>query len=171
MDIQPDRPKVERFARFLERLRVAPPSCDFESAYRQLSDILNDVENTMTSIPYDPANWQTDGRMYPPQIESIRDVAGHPLVCRQSTTDPVTVRLRALRLSRGLTQAELAKRLHVNQAAVSKIESRTDLHLQTLREVITAMGGRLVVLARFPDGESELCFDDVGGFNRNAQTN
>jgi hypothetical protein len=28
----------------------------------------------MTSIPFDPANWQNDGRMDPPQMDSLRAV-------------------------------------------------------------------------------------------------
>ncbi|MFO0843741.1 MAG: hypothetical protein U0797_15330 [Gemmataceae bacterium] len=40
--------------------------------------MLTHVEDSMTSIPCNPANWRTDGRMYPPQQDSIRDVEGHP---------------------------------------------------------------------------------------------
>jgi hypothetical protein len=68
--------KAERFAEFLRRLGAAPAASDFDEAYRQLGDILNAVEDEMTSIPYDPASWQTDGRMYPPQMDSLRAVPG-----------------------------------------------------------------------------------------------
>jgi hypothetical protein len=36
----------------------------------------------MTSIPFNPDFWQTDGRMYPPQPDSIREVEGQPKVKR-----------------------------------------------------------------------------------------
>lgn len=82
------------------------------------------------------------------------------LLARARTRPPEAVRLRELRSARGLSQVELAKRLRVNQAAVSKLEKRSDLRLRTLREVVAAMGGELVIRARFPDGEKDLCFDD-----------
>ena len=54
---------------------------------------------------------------------------------------------RALRLS----QAELAQTLQVGQAAVAKLEKRTDMYVSTLRRFIEAMGGELEIVARFPD--------------------
>jgi DNA-binding transcriptional regulator YiaG len=54
---------------------------------------------------------------------------------------------RALKLS----QEELAETLHVGQAAVAKIEKRTDMYVSTLRRFIRAMGGELDIVARFPD--------------------
>ncbi len=77
-----DRPKSERFAAFLERLRSAPPASTLDEAYQQLCAILNEVEDLMTGIPYNPENWQTDGRMYPPQLDSMRDVPDRPAVRR-----------------------------------------------------------------------------------------
>ena len=44
-----------------------------------------------------------------------------------------------LRRARNLTQERLAKALRVNQAAVSKIERRTDMYLSTLENVIRAI--------------------------------
>ena len=52
-----DVPKAERFAEFLKRLGVAPAAADSDEAHRQLGDILNAVEDEMTSIPFDPTNW------------------------------------------------------------------------------------------------------------------
>ncbi len=42
--------------------------------------------------------------------------------------------------------------LNVNQAAVSKLERRTDMYVSTLREFVRAMGGELEITARFPEG-------------------
>ena len=72
----PEATKAERFAEFLRRLDAAPAASDFDEAYGQLSDILNAVENEMTMIPFDPSNWRNDGRMYPPQMDSLRTVPG-----------------------------------------------------------------------------------------------
>ena len=77
-----DAPKGVRFAEFLRRLEAAESVDSFEEAYCLLAATLNEVENELTSIPYDPANWQTDGRMYPPQMDNLRDVEGCPLVKR-----------------------------------------------------------------------------------------
>ncbi|MCE2884528.1 MAG: hypothetical protein LW806_06475, partial [Planctomycetaceae bacterium] len=38
------------------------------------------------------------------------------------------------------------------QASVSKIESAADMYLSTLRRYIEALGGELVVSAKFPEG-------------------
>ena len=45
----------------------------------------------------------------------------------------------------------MAKQLHIKQAAVSKLERRTDMYLSTLRSYIEAMGGKLEIIARFPN--------------------
>lgn len=60
--------------------------------------------------------------------------------------------LQDLRRARQLSQAAIAEVLHVSQARVSKLESRTDMYLSTLRSHIEAMGGTLDLVARFPEG-------------------
>jgi len=82
MDNIPDATKTERFEEFLRRLSIAAPASSFDEAFQQLSDILNAVEDEMTSIPFDPANWQNDGRMYPPQRDGLRTVPGRSDVRR-----------------------------------------------------------------------------------------
>jgi hypothetical protein len=59
--------------------------------------------------------------------------------------------LQALRKAIGKTQTAIAKRLKVGQDAVSKLETRSDMYISTLRGFIKAMGGELELVARFPD--------------------
>jgi DNA-binding Xre family transcriptional regulator len=94
-----------------------------------------------------------------PDLDTASRRVIHLLLAGARTTLPKAVRLRELRSTRGLSQVELARRLRINQAAVSKLEKRSDLRIRTLRDVIEAMGGELVIRARFPDGEKELRFD------------
>ena len=58
--------------------------------------------------------------------------------------------LRDLRKMSGLTQAQMAQRLDVVQAAVSKVESgRADIQVSTLQKYVEALGGSLRVNAAF----------------------
>lgn len=50
----------------------------------------------------------------------------------------------------------LAKALNINQAAVSKMERRTDMYISTLRDYIRAMGAELEIIATFPDGQVKI---------------
>jgi hypothetical protein len=59
--------------------------------------------------------------------------------------------LRQVREARARSQEAVAKKLHIKQAAVSKLERRTDMYLSTSRGHIEAMGGTLEIVARFPD--------------------
>lgn len=59
--------------------------------------------------------------------------------------------LRELRAARDRSQQQMAERLGVNQAAVSKLERRADMYVSSLRQYIEAMGGELEIVARFPD--------------------
>lgn len=59
--------------------------------------------------------------------------------------------LRQVREARDRSQEAIAKKLNINQAAVSKLERRADMYVSTLRKLIRAMGGELDIVARFPD--------------------
>jgi DNA-binding transcriptional regulator YiaG len=61
--------------------------------------------------------------------------------------------LADLREAKKLTQNQLAKKMHVNQAAVSKIERRADMYVSTLQRMIEKMGGKLEIRAQFPHGD------------------
>ena len=71
--------------------------------------------------------------------------------------------LNELRQARGLSQKMLAEVLHVQQPSIANMEKRTDMYLSTLRSHIEAMGGKLEVVARFPDGAVKISnFSDLG---------
>jgi len=59
--------------------------------------------------------------------------------------------LAALRAARGATQREIAERLGVTQANISRIEHEEDVYLSTLRGYVAALGGELEINAVFPD--------------------
>jgi DNA-binding XRE family transcriptional regulator len=59
--------------------------------------------------------------------------------------------LRELRHARKLTQVRMAKALGITQDSVSRLEKRSDLLLSTLRKAVHAMGGKLSLVAEFPD--------------------
>ncbi len=64
--------------------------------------------------------------------------------------------LDELREAREMTQQHLARILKINQAAVSKMERRTDMYVSTLQDFVQAMGGELKITASFPEGTVEI---------------
>ena len=42
----------------------------------------------------------------------------------------------------------------IYRSSVSKIEQRTDAYVSTIRRYLEVVGGRLQIIAKFPDGES-----------------
>jgi DNA-binding transcriptional regulator YiaG len=70
--------------------------------------------------------------------------------------------LQELRQALALTQKELAEKLHVNQAAVSKFENQSDIYIGTLRKILAAMGGELRITAHFDEGDVQISqFNEV----------
>jgi DNA-binding XRE family transcriptional regulator len=65
------------------------------------------------------------------------------------TEPPAGVRLAELRQIRKLSQAEVANRAGIKQAAIARIEGRDDILLSTLNRVPSAMNGRLPTADRF----------------------
>jgi len=59
--------------------------------------------------------------------------------------------LQQLRKVREKSQKDIANKLHIKQAAVSKLERRTDMYISSLRSYIEAMGGELEITAKFPN--------------------
>jgi hypothetical protein len=70
--------------------------------------------------------------------------------------------LAEIREARSVTQRQVAERLATSQANVSRIEHQGDLYLSTLSNYVTALGGRLEVVAVFPDQTVRLSVGDDG---------
>jgi transcriptional regulator with XRE-family HTH domain len=65
--------------------------------------------------------------------------------------------LSELRDALEVTQVDLAERMKVSQAAISKLEKRNrNIHIDQLRSIISAMGGSLIIIADFVDRRVEL---------------
>jgi len=57
----------------------------------------------------------------------------------------VAVRLAELREKRGMTQTELAAKIHTSPAVISRLEQGRNVELKTLRKVAAALEARLTV--------------------------
>ena len=60
--------------------------------------------------------------------------------------------LAALRQAAELTQVELARRMGITQAAISRMEQPHDLLLSTLNAYLQAIGGTARMIVSFADG-------------------
>lgn len=74
--------KQARLELFYESLKAAYPASTRDEAYALICTTLNAVEDKHSGVPNNPENFQTDGRLYPPQMDSVRKVAGFPHVLR-----------------------------------------------------------------------------------------
>ncbi len=100
------------------------------------------------------------------KFETLR--AGMTSAQREAVTRKVAalradMTLAELRQARQLTQEALSGTLQVGQAAVAKMEKRTDMYVGNLRRFVEAMGGELDIIARFPDGSVKISnFAEIG---------
>lgn len=93
-------------------------------------------------------HWRDVRRVLSPEREAR--------LAEKLTAEIAKLPLAEVRKARAMTQVRLAELLQVNQAAISKLEQRSDMYLSTLRSYIEAMGGSLEVRAVFPEGEISL---------------
>lgn len=76
------------------------------------------------------------------------------------TQAPTEVELKRLREARGISQEDLAKRLGIRQASVSKMERQSDMSISTLRRFVQALGGSLELSILFPDHRVKLAIGE-----------
>jgi transcriptional regulator with XRE-family HTH domain len=80
----------------------------------------------------------------PAERRSKIDARAEELIAEEMT-------LQDLRKAQDLTQTRMAELLGVGQDNISRLESRADMLLSTLRSYVDAMGGSLDMIVRFPD--------------------
>jgi len=64
--------------------------------------------------------------------------------------------LAELRKASGYSQKKLAAKLKMKQPSLSKLENATDMQVTTLRKLVTALGGELEIVCKFPKGKVRL---------------
>jgi transcriptional regulator with XRE-family HTH domain len=70
--------------------------------------------------------------------------------------------LSELRRAAGKSQRELAQALGIKQPSLSKLEGQRDMHVDTLKKIVEALGGRLHIMATFPKGSVRVRQFDQG---------
>jgi len=98
----------------------------------------------MTDIKY--ADWRPE--LTPDEEREVAQTVAH--LKKQVSL------LRALREQLGLSQLELSEILETTQSNVSKMEAKADPRLSVIRKLVEHQGGRLKIVAEFPDKELEL---------------
>ena len=69
--------------------------------------------------------------------------------------------LKDLRQAAEQTQAQMAVALGVRQDTISRLEQRSDMLLSTMRHYVESMGGKLELVAKFPD-RPPVVIDHIG---------
>jgi hypothetical protein len=77
--------KQARLVLFYARLQDAAAAQTHDEAYALLCETLNGIEDEHSGVPNNPANWKTDGRLYPPQKDRMYAVPGFPEVLRYNS--------------------------------------------------------------------------------------
>jgi DNA-binding XRE family transcriptional regulator len=147
-----------RATRFLDRLRDLPdvdldvdgPSAggwydvDLTAGDWTLRVQLRPQEGVALSTPTPDDAFGGFDEIYEDADEALARVAD--LARRRAgTVPPMPVQLQRAREASGLTQDEVARALGVQQAAVSRLERRTNPQLESLERLVRAFGGELEV--------------------------
>ena len=96
------------------------------------------------------------------KLKSKMSVSARKAATEQAKKMLAEMPLQELRQAKHLSQERLAEVLVTKQANVSRIERRTDMYISTLRSHIEAMGGKLDIVASFPEGDIHISqFKDI----------
>lgn len=87
---------------------------------------------------------------YPDEIAALARLITL-LGLKQRTAPQTPLSLSELRERKGCTQAALAGKLKIRQPTLSAIEHREDVQVGTIRSFVSALGGKLELLAVFDD--------------------
>lgn len=74
--------KKARLLLFYQKLSEALAAATHDEALKLLCDTLNGVEDEHSNVVFNPDNWETDGRMYPPEVDNAFAVDGFSEVVR-----------------------------------------------------------------------------------------
>jgi hypothetical protein len=99
-------------------------------------------------------------RHLPPETEPVR-VLGRGLRAQRG----VRLTMRVVREAAGKTQVDVAAQSQMDQADVSRLESREDFddcQVSTLQRYVTALGGNLELVAAFGNKRIVLCGVEPG---------
>jgi DNA-binding XRE family transcriptional regulator len=77
--------------------------------------------------------------------------ADEPHIAREREILEAELRLAALRKHRKKSQATVAKKLKVTQSNISQLERGADPRLSTVAGYVSALGGKLEIVAVFDD--------------------
>ena len=70
--------------------------------------------------------------------------------------------LSELRKATGYSQKALATKLKMKQPSLSKLENARDMQVTTLQKLVSALGGELEIVCKFPKGDVRLVqFDQM----------
>ncbi len=92
-------------------------------------------------------NQLIEENFYSQEREEIRRKAGEKIAA---------IRLRQVRQAQRITQKTLAQAMGLSQSALSELERRPNITLETLQRYVEALGGRLEIRAVFQKRSEEL---------------
>jgi hypothetical protein len=58
--------RADRLDLIFDLIMAREPTGDWEGARRLLATAFNEIEDQHSDVPYNPDNWESDGRFYPP---------------------------------------------------------------------------------------------------------
>jgi hypothetical protein len=90
------------------------------------------------------------------EAKQALDRVVHLIETGETTRPPQEAMLSALRTLLGVSQEDLAARLKMRQANLSRLERQTDMKISTLLKFMQAMGADLELIARVGDGQVKL---------------